>query len=218
MLNVEAVALRADGDSRDRRRERDSSRTINGEPERVQGRGQGRASQHQGGGGDDSQPVTDADCRDPRGWRRRCSRCTSKTELNLDRQKDSMESDDEVFTQTSESETVKSNPGNSSNDTKSELGSVKTGQKTNPHSKPNAEPEVRIEKGDEEWEREKGQELKEKMEVDGEEKERGRKEKKVETGVRSSTPVAPAFGARDVREKEVKSEEIPEPLQNLISS
>ena len=84
---------------------------------------------------------------------------TSKTKFNLDRQKDSMESDNEVFTQTSESETVKSNPGNSSNDTKSELGSVKTGQKTNPHSKPNAEPEVRIEKGDEEWEREKGQEL-----------------------------------------------------------
>ena len=139
---------------------------------------------------------------------------TSKTNPRLYRQKDSEESDDEGLTQNSETETVKSSHGSSSNDTKSELGSVKTGQKTNPHSKPNAEPEVRIEKGDEEWEREKGQELKEKMEVDGEEKERGRKEKKVETGVRSTTPVAPVFRAQDVREKEVKLEEIPKPLQN----
>ena len=57
-------------------------------------------------------------------------------------------------------------------------------------------------------------ELKEKMEVDEEEKEMGRKEKKVETGVRSTTPVAPVFRAQDVREKEVKSEKIPKPLQN----
>ena len=52
------------------------------------------------------------------------------------------------------------------------------------------------------------------MEVDEEEKEMGRKEKEVETGARSTTPVATAFAARDVREKEVKSEEIPKPLQN----
>ena len=56
------------------------------------------------------------------------------------------------------------------------------------------------------------------MEVDEEEKEMGRKEKKVETGVRSTTPVAPVFRAQDVREKEVKSEQMPEPLQNQISS
>ena len=46
--------------------------------------------------------------------------------------------------------------------------------------------------------------MKERMEVDGEERERERKEKKVETEVRSSTPVAPRFGANDIREKEVK--------------
>ena len=61
MLNVEAAALRADGDFKDRRRERGSSRTINGEPERMQGQGQWLASQWQDDGANDGRPAPDAD-------------------------------------------------------------------------------------------------------------------------------------------------------------
>ena len=138
----------------------------------------------------------------------------SISELDLNRQKDSTESDNEVFTHTSESETAKSNSGSSTIDTKSKIGSVETGQKTKPHSKPIAMSEVRVEK----WEKEEGQEVKEKMEVDGEGKERGRQEKKVGTEAKSSTPVAPSFGAHDIRYKEVKLEEIPKTPTKHIGS
>ena len=70
MLNVEAVALRADGDSRDRWQEQGSSKTnLNA----CKGKGK-RASQCQDGGGDDARPVTDTDRHNPRGWGRMCSR------------------------------------------------------------------------------------------------------------------------------------------------
>jgi len=52
VLNEEAAVLRAGGDSKDRRQERDPSRTINGEQEHVQGHGQGQAGQRQEGGDD----------------------------------------------------------------------------------------------------------------------------------------------------------------------
>ena len=55
MLFVEAVALKADGDCKDRRRERGSSRTIDGEHERVQG--QGLESQCRDDGDDDRRPA-----------------------------------------------------------------------------------------------------------------------------------------------------------------
>ena len=60
--------------------------------------------------------------------------------------------------------------------------------------------------------------MKERMEVGGEGKERGRKEKKVRTEAKSSTPVAPSFGAHNIRYKEVKSEEIPETPTKHIGS
>ena len=50
--------------------------------------------------------------------------------------------------------------------------------------------------------------MKERMEVEDEEREMGRKEKEAETGARSATPVAAVFAASDIREKEVKLEEI----------
>ena len=59
MLFVEAVALRADGDCKDRRQERGSSRTIDGEHERVQG--QGLASPCQDDGDDDRRPALNDD-------------------------------------------------------------------------------------------------------------------------------------------------------------
>ena len=110
-----------------------------------------------------------------------------------------------ILTQNSETETVKSSPGSSSNNTNSGLGNVNTGQKANPHSQPNSVPS---EKGDERWKKEKEKERKERMEVEEEDKEMGRKEKEAETGVRSAAPVAAVFAASDIREKEVKSEEI----------
>ena len=59
MLFVEAVALRADGDCKDRRQEQGSSRTIDGEHERVQG--QGLASQCQDDGDNDRRPAPNDD-------------------------------------------------------------------------------------------------------------------------------------------------------------
>ena len=67
MLFIEAAALRADGDFKDRRRERGSSRTIKGEHECVQGQGQGLASQCKDAGENDGGPDPDDDCNnDPR--------------------------------------------------------------------------------------------------------------------------------------------------------
>ena len=62
-------------------------------------------------------------------------------------------------------------------------------------------------KGDEGWRREKEKEMKEK--IDEEEEEMGRKEKEDETEARGATPVAAVWGSEDVREKKVKTEEIP---------
>ena len=59
-LDGETKTLTADGDPGDRRRERGSEWTINGEPEHVQGQGQGRTSHHQDEGDDDDrQPGAD---------------------------------------------------------------------------------------------------------------------------------------------------------------
>ena len=66
-LDVEAVTLRADGDSRAGQRERGPLRKITREPEQVQGQRQGR-HQHQDGGGTDARPDTDTDHRNLSGW------------------------------------------------------------------------------------------------------------------------------------------------------
>ena len=51
--------------------------------------------------------------------------------------------------------------------------------------------------------------MKERMDLEEEEREMGRKEKEDETGAGSATPVEAVFAATDIREpKEVKSEEI----------
>ena len=99
----------------------------------------------------------------------------SISDLEINSPKGSLEPDDEVFDETSESETVKSNSGSSKTDTKSLIGSSETSQNIKPLSKPIDISMVRVEK----WEKkEEDQEMKERVEGDREGKERGRKEKK----------------------------------------